>query len=358
MSMEFHGLQVRSIVPEGDDAVVLDLAIPPEFRSQYEFEPGQHLTLRRLFDGQDVRRSYSICSAERRGLQIGVRKVPGGLFSSWIHDNLAAGASVDVMPPQGRFGKASLQADARHVLGVAGGSGITPILAIMSAFLEADPSHHFTLLYGNRTQRSTMFKEQLEDLKNRFLDRLAIHLLFSREHTDSPLNSGRMTEEKVAEFLSLLVDVRSIDEAFVCGPHEVNDAVERALLRAGMSADHIHVERFGVPDEVRNAAAPAAGIEREVPQATVTLVRDGIRRSFDYRAEDGSVLEAAARAGLEVPFSCRSGVCCTCRAKLLEGQVRMARNFSLERKELDQGFILTCQSHPLSAAITISFDER
>jgi ring-1,2-phenylacetyl-CoA epoxidase subunit PaaE len=225
--------------------------------------------------------------------------------------------------------------------------------------LAREPHSRFTLIYGNRQQKTTMFKEELEDLKNRYLTRLALHMVFSREQMDSALSSGRLDREKIGEFLGTLVDPKSVDHAFVCGPHGVNDEAEAALLAAGVPAERIHIERFGIPLPA-DGSVPARPALREgdAAQARIAIVRDGITREFDFRAEHPSILDAAADAGLEVPFSCKSGVCCTCRAKLVEGEVRMERNFALEKPEVEAGFVLTCQSHPLTDRVVLSFDER
>ncbi|MGH8797986.1 MAG: 2Fe-2S iron-sulfur cluster-binding protein, partial [Caldimonas sp.] len=284
--------------------------------------------------------------------------VPGGVFSTWINEELKSGDTGQVMAPEGRFFVPLAPELGRHYLGIAGGSGITPILSIMKTVLAAEPDSRFTLIYGNRRQRSTMFMEEIEDLKNRYLTRLVLHLVFSQEHMDVPLNSGRLTREKLAEFIGPLVDPASIDHAFVCGPHGVNDEAEAALLAAAVPAERIHIERFGIP--VPAGAAPPKQQVRDgdAAQARVVIVRDGLSREIDFRAEHGNILDAAADAGLEVPFSCKSGVCCTCRAKLLEGEVRMERNFALEKHEVAAGFVLTCQSHPLTDRVVLSFDER
>ncbi|MGZ8261163.1 MAG: 2Fe-2S iron-sulfur cluster-binding protein, partial [Caldimonas sp.] len=217
----------------------------------------------------------------------------------------------------------------------------------------------FTLIYGNRRQRSTMFTEELEDLKNRYLSRLTLHMVFSQEATDLPLYSGRLGRAKIGEFLATLVDADDIDHAFVCGPHGVNDEAEAALLAAGVAPERIHIERFGIPDEAGpGRAAVQAPREGDAADARITIIRDGLSREIDFHAEQGNILDAAAAAGLEVPFSCKSGVCCTCRAKLLEGEVRMERNFALEKHEVAAGFVLTCQSHPLTERVVLSFDER
>jgi len=360
MALHFHPLRVRSVRPESDEALVVAFDVPSELAEQFRFTHGQHLTLRRTIGGNEERRSYSICAAPAEGvLQVGIRKVPGGVFSSWLHESVKPGDTLEVMTPEGRFFVPLDPTATRHYLGIAGGSGITPILSIMKAVLGAEPKSRFTLIYGNRRQRSTMFAEELEDLKNRYLSRLVLHMVFSQEATDLPLYNGRIDRAKIGEFLGTLVDPRGIDHAFVCGPHGVNDEAEAALLAAGLASERIHVERFGIPDESgpgkRAVQQPREG---DAADARVTIVRDGIAREIEFHAEQGNVLDAAAAAGLEVPFSCKSGVCCTCRAKLLEGEVRMERNFALEKHEVAAGFVLTCQSHPLTERVVLSFDER
>jgi ring-1,2-phenylacetyl-CoA epoxidase subunit PaaE len=243
-------------------------------------------------------------------------------------------------------------------LGIAGGSGITPILAIMKTVLAREPLSRFTLIYGNRRQASTMFKEELEDLKNRYLTRLTLHTVFSQEHMDSPLNSGRLTQAKLSEFLSVLIQPQKLDHVFVCGPHGFNDEADAALLAAGVPAEHIHIERFGVPVDAAGGKTKPTVQAGDAPQAMIQIIRDGLSREIEFRTEHGNVLDAAAAVGLEVPYSCKSGVCCTCRAKLMEGQVRMDRNFALEPHEVAAGFVLTCQAHPLTERVVISFDER
>jgi len=327
--------------------------VPAALTETFRFEPGQYLTLRSAALDTDIRRSYSICAAPGERLRVGVRRVDGGVFSGWLHEHLKAGDTLEALPPQGHFG-AGLRARPRHVLAVAGGSGITPVLSIIKTLLAVDERAHCTLLYGNRSAASTMFKDELDDLKNRHLTRLALNLVFSREAVDSPLNSGRIDAAKLATFLRL---AGRVDQAFVCGPHAMNDEVEAALQAAGLPAACIHVERFGIPPEVggATASAPQPG---DAATARVTIVRDGFTREVAFRGGDGNLLAAAVRAGMDLPFSCRSGVCATCRARLLQGQVRMDRNFALEAADLSAGFVLTCQSHPLSSHVVLSFDER
>ena len=360
--LHFHPLTVREVRAEADDAVVVTFDVPPALAEGFRFEPGQYLTLRRRLGGQDVRRSYSICAAAGEPLRVGVRQVPGGVFSTWLHDTLKAGETLEVMEPQGRFGAAlaGLKDGVApvHVLAVAGGSGITPILSIVRTLLEQVPRASCTLLYGNRTATSTMFKEELEDLKNRHLTRLAIHPVFSREQVDSPLYAGRLDRERVGLFLRTLVDPRRVEHAFVCGPHALNDEAEAALLAAGVPAARIHVERFGIPPEQQSTGDAHARRVGDAEGALVTVVRDGLAREVVFGQGDPNILDAAARAGMDVPYSCKSGVCATCRAKVLEGRVRMDRNFALEQADLDAGFVLTCQAHPLTERVVVSFDER
>jgi ring-1,2-phenylacetyl-CoA epoxidase subunit PaaE len=360
--LHFHPLTVREVRAEADDAVVVTFDVPPALAEDFRFEPGQYLTLRRTLDGQDVRRSYSICAAAGEPLRVGVRQVPGGLFSTWLHGSLKAGDTLEAMQPQGRFGAAlaGLEDSAApvHVLAVAGGSGVTPILSILRTLLAQVPRARCTLLYGNRNAASTMFKEELEDLKNRHLTRLAIHPVFSREQVDSPLHAGRLDRERLGLFLRTLVDPRRVDHAFVCGPHALNDEAEAALRSAGVPAERIHVERFGIPPAQQPAGDAHARRQGDAEGARVTVVRDGLAREVVFGQADPSILDAAARAGMDVPYSCKSGVCATCRAKVLEGRVRMDRNFALEKADLDAGFVLTCQAHPLTERVVVSFDER
>lgn len=359
MSTHFHSLRVKNITPDTDEAVIVSFDVPAALQNDFQFTQGQHLTLRTQINGKEERRSYSICSGVDDGeLRIGVRHVSGGVMSSWINQRLKNDDSVDVLPPEGRFFVPVDASQARHYLGIAGGSGITPILAIMKTVLAREPLSRFTLIYGNRRQSTTMFKEELEDLKNRYLTRLTLHTVFSQEHMDSPLNSGRLTQAKLGEFLGVLIQPQQLDHVFVCGPHGFNDEADEALLAAGVPAEHIHIERFGVPVDAGGVKAKPAAQPGDAPQAMIQIIRDGLSREIAFRSEHGNVLEAAAAAGLEVPYSCKSGVCCTCRAKLIEGKVRMDRNFALEKHEVEAGFVLTCQAHPLTERVVISFDER
>lgn len=364
MSTLFHPLRVKAIEPDTAEAVIVSFEVPADLRQTFGFTQGQYLTLRRDIDGQDLRRSYSICAGLDDGeLRVGVRKVRGGVFSNWINAHLQPGDTVQVMAPQGRFFVPIEPGIARHHVGIAGGSGITPILSIMKTVLAREPLSRFTLIYGNRQLQSTMFKEEIEDLKNRYMTRLVLQHVFSDEHTDSPLGRGVMNREKIGEFLRTVVPAKSIDHVYVCGPFQMNDEAEAALLAAGVPQERIHIERFGIAlPSAASAGQVGAVVHEALPgdakQARITIVRDGLQREIAFTEGQPSILDAASAAGLEVPFSCTSGVCGTCRAKLVEGEVRMERNFALDKNEVAAGFVLTCQAHPLTERVTLSFDER
>ncbi len=369
MSVLFHPLRVRTVESDTAEAVIVSFDVPPDLREAFGFTQGQYLTLRKTIEGVDLRRSYSICAGVDDGeLRVGVRKVKGGVFSNWINAHLQPGDSVSVMAPQGRFFVPLDPAARRHHVGFAGGSGITPILSIMKTVLAREPHSRFTLVYGNRSLRSTMFKEELEDLKNRYMTRLVLQHVFSDEHTDSPLSMGLMNRDKIAELLASVLPPASIAQAYICGPFQMNDEAEAALLAAGVPESRIHIERFGV-------AAAATGISGQpanqtvgavvhearpgdAEQARIVIIRDGLRREIQFSRDQPSILDAASAAGLEVPFSCTSGVCGTCRAKVLEGDVRMERNFALSKDEVAAGFVLTCQAHPMTPQVVLSFDDR
>jgi ring-1,2-phenylacetyl-CoA epoxidase subunit PaaE len=356
--LHFHPLRVSRVHADTDDARIVSFELPAELREQFRYQPGQYLTVRHTVDGQDLRRSYSICAGLDDGeLRVGVRHVTDGAFSSWLHRSLQVGDRLDVLPPQGRFVVPPGDGTARHLLCVAGGSGITPMMAIMKTVLAHEPMTRVTLVYANRRVPTTMFREELEDLKNRYMTRLSIFAVFSRETMDSPLASGRLDRAKMATLLDRVIDVASVDHAFVCGPHGMNDEVQAALQGAGLAADRIHIERFGIPPTETDAHLHDAR-PGDAEGARVVVVRDGVTREVVFRAGTPSLLDAASMAGLDVPYSCKSGVCCTCRAKLIEGRVRMDRNFALEPADIAAGFILTCQSHPLTDRVVISYDER
>jgi ring-1,2-phenylacetyl-CoA epoxidase subunit PaaE len=313
------------------------------------------VTLRALLQGRELRRSYSICAAADDGeLRVAIRKVSGGEFSTYANAQLKTGDSIDVLTPEGRFHTGLHPANAKHYVAFAAGSGITPVLSLIRTTLALEPASRFTLVYGNRRQASVMFHEALEDLKDRYLTRFRLYNVFSREAQDVELFNGRIDAAKVRAFLDTLVPPDTIDEAFVCGPASMIDDVEAALIEAGVSPEHVHVERFGVPGET---IAPPVD-DADAAQARIGIVIDGVRREVDFHPGQHSILEAGRAAGIDLPFSCKGGMCSTCRGKLLEGQVRMAKNYALEPREVAAGYVLTCQSYPLTERVLISYDER
>ncbi len=360
MDTHFYPLRVRAIEPDTEEAMIVSFEVPADLADRFAFTQGQYLNLRANIDGKDLRRSYSVCSGVDDGvLRIGVRKVRGGVFSNWIAEQVRIGHSIEIMPPQGRFYVPIDPQSKRHYLGIAGGSGITPVLSILKTVLTREPASSFTLLYGNRGLKSTMFKEELEDLKNRFLTRLEVHHVFSEESTDAPLHHGLLDQARIAQFLQRLIRPQSVDHAFICGPYQMNDQAEAALRQAGVEAACIHIERFGLPQGAAAAGAVMHSSQAgDAAQCRVTIIRDGQRQAVDVHQDDPSILDVAMAAGMDLPFSCTSGVCGTCRARLLQGQVRMDRHFALEKADIEAGFILTCQAHPLTAQVEISFDER
>jgi ring-1,2-phenylacetyl-CoA epoxidase subunit PaaE len=354
MTPRFHQLRVVEVRRETPDCVSLKFELPAAVANDYRFRQGQHVALRATLDGEELRRSYSVCSGCDDGeLRVAVKKVPGGRFSVWVNESLKPGVAIDVMTPEGRFFTPLAAEHEKHYVAFASGSGITPVLSLIRTTLAREPRSRFTLVYGNRRQASVMFHEALEDLKDRYLTRFRLFNVFSREEQDVDLFNGRIDAAKVGQFLSTLIPVDTIDEAFVCGPASMIDEVEQALLAAGVKREHVHVERFGVP-----GAATASIDDAEAAEAKLTLIIDGVKREVDFHRGQHSILEAGRAAGLDLPYSCKGGMCSTCRGKLLEGQVKMAKNYALEPHEVAAGYVLTCQSYPLTERVLISYDER
>ena len=362
----FHNLAVSRISPEAAGAVAVTLAIPGPLRDTFAFEPGQFLTLRATIAGQDVRRSYSISSprsllAKHGELTLGIRPVEGGVFSNWAAVELKAGDTLRVMPPDGRF--TIHKPRALHRVGFAAGSGITPILSIVASTLEESPDAKFTLVYGNRRMASVMFNEALQDLKDQYPGRLTLIHVLSRQAQEVPLLQGRIDGDKVREIIAALLPVGSMDEVFVCGPEAMIEATEAALLGAGVRPDRVHTERFSsptldaLPAEQRQTAVLGHPAVRTDGEVALTVVLDGKAHPLRMR-KDERVLDVALNAGLDLPWSCRGGVCCTCRAKVMEGAVSMDKNFTLEPWETEKGFVLSCQARPTTDALVVSYDER
>ena len=356
----FHALAVAEVRRETPDAVSVALSVPPDLRDAFRFTPGQYLTLRRAFDGEEVRRSYSICSGPDDGeLRVGVKRVPGGRFSTWIAESLKPGDTLDASPPEGRFGLVPDPAAApRTVLGVACGSGITPVLSIARGLLAREPRSRVVLLYGNRSASDIMFREALEDLKDRHLARLTVVHVLSREKHELAALHGRLDRERVLSLVPGLVRPGEVAAAFLCGPSGMAEAATDALLSLGVLPERIHVERFTPAGGVAapRAAAPRRPAAADTPPAAMLeVVSEGVTRTVPV-LPDETVLEAGLRAGLDLPWSCRNGMCCTCRAKVTAGEVAMDVNYSLQPWETEAGFVLTCQSRPKTPAVAVDYD--
>jgi ring-1,2-phenylacetyl-CoA epoxidase subunit PaaE len=342
-------------LPQTRDAVELTFAVPPELRERYRFTAGQFVTLRAHIAGEEVRRSYSICAAPHEGtLRVAIKRVEGGLFSTWAHRTLVPGATVDVAPPQGRFGTGPAPAQGRHVLAFAAGSGITPVLSIVKTTLAAEPRSTCTLVYGNRATSTTMFRDELLDLKDRYLERLVLLFVMSREQQDVPAFGGRIDGAKCDALFGGWIDPATIDMALVCGPFEMTEAVTAALRARGIAQADIRTELFAAGTRPPRAAAVEAREGATAVKAFV--VADGRRVEFEIARRNETVLQAGLRQGIDLPYSCTGGVCSTCRALLVEGEVDMDVHYALEDYEIKRGYVLTCQSYPVTDTIGIDFD--
>jgi ring-1,2-phenylacetyl-CoA epoxidase subunit PaaE len=362
----FHSLQIRDVRRETADAVSVAFEVPEALRDHYRFMPGQFLTLRAALNGGELRRSYSICCGaddyEHRGeLRVAIKRTESGAFSNWANEHLAAGNALDVMTPDGRFVHEFDAANRHHYVAFAAGSGITPVLAIIKTALAREQNSRFTLIYGNRRVETILFSEELEDLKDRYLDRFTLYHVLSREHQEVDLFNGRIDAAKVAAFFDTLLPAADIDAVFICGPETMIAAVEGALNQAEVTRDRIHVERFVAPGTqapARTSQSAAVAPADATESAEVEILADGIRRTLRVPYDGAAILDVALAAGADLPYACKGGVCCTCRARVLEGEVRMDRNFTLEEAEMRAGYVLTCQSHPVTPKVIVSYDER
>jgi len=351
----FHPLRVTAVERLTEAAVAVTLRPPPELAPLYSFLPGQYLTVRRVIDGEELRRSYSICASLDDGaLRIGIKRVPGGRFSTWATTALAAGEMLETMPPQGSFVFQPDPATARTVVGIAAGSGITPILSIARTLLVREPRSRFILIYGNRSTGEVMFRAALEDLKDRHLARFSVLHVLSREASELAALHGRLDEPRIRALLPGLAPPGAVAAAYLCGPAGLPEAATAALVGLGMTPQSIHVERF-TPAEGAPARPPARLTDDAPAVARLRLTLDGITRELSM-AEGETVLEAGLRAGIDVPWSCRGGMCCSCRARITEGAVTMDQNYSLQPWETEAGFVLTCQSRPRTPVVAVDYD--
>ncbi|MFJ2543236.1 1,2-phenylacetyl-CoA epoxidase subunit PaaE [Microbacterium sp. NPDC087589] len=364
----FHTLTVEEVRPLTDDSVEVTFTVPAELADDYDHLPGQYVALRTTLEGTEVRRSYSLCRApEHRTaeqiaadvptrLSVAVKRDEGGLFSTWAQTGLHAGFEIDVMSPQGTFTSGLDGLDQRHVVGIAAGSGITPLMALAHTVLARSESSRFTLLYTNRSTLDVMFLEDLADLKDRYPTRLTLHHVLSREQRTAPVLSGRIDEEKLRTILGMLIDPSDVDEWFLCGPLSLVDLCREVLADVGVPREHIRFELFTTGDEPVRAARPVE-VRAGAKTIRIEVNLDGVSSTVESPADaHESVLNAALRVRPDAPFACAGGVCGTCRARVIEGSVTMTENYALEPDELERGYVLTCQSHPTSDRVVVDYD--
>jgi ring-1,2-phenylacetyl-CoA epoxidase subunit PaaE len=352
----FHTLDVLDVRHETRDAVVVTLK-PRDAETDFAFTQGQYLTFRRDFDGEELRRSYSICAGLDDGaLRVGIKRVDGGAFSTWANEELKPGDTLEAMPPQGRFFTVLDPSSAKNYLAFAGGSGITPVLSIIKTTLAREPNSTFTLVYANRAVTSIMFREELEDLKNTYLGRLSIlHILESEGDID--LFTGRIDAEKMAALFRLWIDAESVDTAFICGPEPMMLTIKESLLGHGLGEAQIKFELFASQQGRAKQRAQSRHVHNDGAQCDVTVTLDGVTRAFKMPKDGTAILDAAIAQNMDAPFSCKAGVCSTCRAKVTEGEVEMMTNHALEDYEVRAGYVLSCQCIPLSDRVVLSYDE-
>ncbi len=357
MSTGFHALRIAEVKKETEDAISISLEVPGELESVFAFRPGQHLTLRSSIDGEDVRRNYSLCVApHEHQWKVAIKRLPGGCFSGWANGGLAKGDTIDVMPPTGSFTWDFDPARKASYAMFASGSGITPILSLLKTGLAQEPQSHFALFYGNRNSDSILFLEEIAALKGRHMGRLEVHHFLSREEDEIELFNGRIDSAKMDEIIGPMLDPKSLEAAFACGPKGMMDAVEQALTGAGMPLQRIKTERFTTTELSAEQLKAMEELEKQAAGRPIKINMDGRKRTISFDPEKVSILENARAAGLRAPYACKAGVCATCRAKVVSGKVEMIRNFGLSPDEIAEGYVLTCQSIPLTDDVELDYD--
>ena len=357
MNTSFHTLRVAEMIPETADAHSIRFEIPDALKPEFFFKPGQHLTLKANIGGEDVRRTYSLCAAPQDGeLKVTVKRIAGGVFSNWVNDTLKPGDHLEVMAPHGSFTWSFDPAAANHYVGFAGGSGITPILSLLKTALKTEPHSRFTLLYGNRDSASIIFLEELARLKNSFIGRLQVFHFLAEEAEDIDLFNGMLDRAKCDEILGSLVEPSQIAAFFICGPGPMMDAAEQALSAAGVPRNRILVERFTAGRPSAALAAQMQALQSKAQGLAMTVTLDGRKRRIAFDADAGNILDSARLAGLPAPYACKAGVCATCRARVVSGDVEMAARYGLSDEEVAAGYVLTCQSVPRSDGVELDYD--
>lgn len=359
MAITFYPLKVKNIKQETADCVSVSFEIPSDFSKAFEFKQGQYLTFKKDFNGEEARRSYSICSSPMDGeVRVAVKQVENGLFSTFINNELKVGDVLETMMPQGLFTTTVIADQKKNYLAIAAGSGITPILSIIKMVLQTESESNILLVYGNKNRASIIFKNEIEALKNKYMERLSIYNILSREKADAELLHGRIDAAKCNHFLDKIIDPNSIDEAFLCGPEEMIMSCKEELVKAGVSEKQVHYELFFSSTAAQKQQEREALNTDNDTMSNVTVKLDGVATQMRLGYNGESILDAALDSGADLPFACKGGVCATCRCKLEEGEVTMDVNYALEKDELANGFILACQAHPKSEKVVVNFDVR
>jgi ring-1,2-phenylacetyl-CoA epoxidase subunit PaaE len=360
MRPKFHSLKVRDIRRETKDCVSVAFDVPEELSANYKFTPGQYLTLRTTINGEDVRRSYSICSGVNDGeLRVAVKEVEHGVFSGWVNKHLTKGSEIQVMTPTGNFSPQLDPAHSKNYLLFAAGSGITPVLSIAKSVLEVEHGSEVTLVFGNRLFLSIIFRDELEDMKDRYLGRFRVFHVLSGEPNEVELFSGRLDTDKLEKFSRTFIQLENADEVYICGPEPMIRCVSDFLISKNIPREKIHFELFATPGQVSPQAKP---VEKKLVDTSrkcaVTVIFDGQENNFFMPMDGTGILDAAQQSGMDIPFSCKGGMCCTCRAHLSEGTAEMKVNYALEPGEVEMGYVLTCQAVPTSDKVTVDFDRH
>jgi ring-1,2-phenylacetyl-CoA epoxidase subunit PaaE len=354
----FHPLEVVDIKRETVEAVSIKLRIPEELKEEFKFIPGQYVMFKTEINGEELKRSYSISSSPGEGeLRVGVKEVTNGRFSTFANRQLKVGDLLNTLAPRGRFVVNTDPSNRKHYVSFCAGSGVTPIISMMKHVLETEPLSRFTTFYGNRYASTIIYFDEINALKNRFPDRLEIHYVMSKEEMGSDFFRGRIDEKKIRKFSEVLFDPAEVDAFYMCGPEEIIHAAKNVLTEKGVEAEKIHFELFGTPNPTAGFAAPVEAEAKESVKSHITVVMDGDEFAFEMEPGTMTILDAADKEGLDVPYSCKGGVCCTCLARLKEGEVSMELNYSLTDKEVAAGLILTCQAHPKTATVKVDFDD-
>jgi ring-1,2-phenylacetyl-CoA epoxidase subunit PaaE len=356
--MNFYEVRIKNIIRETSDAVIISFDIPEHLQNIFAYTQGQYLTLKATINGTEIRRSYSLCSSPLENCwEVGIKKVPQGIFSTYANEVLKIGDSIELAPPAGKFYTALNNTQSKNYIAYAAGSGITPIVSLIKTTLVAEPASNFTLVYGNKNRNSVILKETLEGLKNKFLHRFNLIYLFSQEQMDMPLFKGRVDKEKVLALQEHLIPAANFNEHFICGPESMILGIKELLTNKNIAASNIHFELFGTSQNTKEKRALQHAQANHETICKVIVQQDGVKVAFDLAFDTDNVLDAASKKGMDLPYACKGGVCCTCKAKLIAGKVTMDVNYGLEPDEIEAGYILTCQAFPATESIVVSFDD-